>query len=62
MATQIWVNIGTGNGLLPDGTGNAQDIYIPAMSLKITNSKLQPNLPGANELNELRRTRSMDTF
>ena len=40
MATEIWVNIGSGNGLLPD----------TKISLKMTYIKFYSNLLGANEL------------
>ena len=54
MATEIWVNIGSGNGLLPDGTKPfSQEITQPAINkirLKITNLNFHPNFPGANEL------------
>ena len=74
MATEIWVNIGSGNGLLPNGTKPlpepmvdlssvefcgihlttilllALKVSIHEMSSKITFLKLQPHLPGANEL------------
>ena len=69
MATKIWVNIGSGNGLLPDGTKplpEPSDIHIRAISqvmsqpsitkirLKITYVKFHSNFPGANGLNLLR--------
>ena len=77
MATEIWVHIGSGNGLLPDGTKPLPEIWlifceirvwnpmtftwkqfhrgilkisIFDIYLKMTNLKLQPHLPGANEL------------
>ena len=77
MAAKNWVNIGSGNGLLPDGTkplpepmltdnqwgivaftwGQFHNKYsrlsILNMSLKITYLKLQPHLPGANELKHI---------
>ena len=68
-----WVNIGSGNGLVPDGTKPLPEpmltyhqwgpvtftwgyhhwiceISILDMSLKITDFKIQPHLPGASEL------------
>ena len=39
MTTEIWVNIGSGNGLLPDGTK------------PLPEPMLNSDLPGANELN-----------
>ena len=67
MATEIWVNIGSGNGLVPTNLGwssvKSNDIHIRAIShtmlqpsitkirLKITYLKFHSNLPGANELN-----------
>ena len=42
MATEIWVNIGSGNGLLPDGTKPLPE--------PITYLKLHSNFPGASEL------------
>ena len=72
MATDIWVNIGSGNGLLPDGTKPLPEpmltyqqsfvafiwqqfyvkhlVSIHEISSKIMFLKLQPHLPGANEL------------
>ena len=71
MATYIWVNIGSGKGLLPDGTKPLPEAMltyhqwsfrafiwqqftgstIHEMSSKMIIFKLQPHLPGANELN-----------
>ena len=66
MATEIWVNIGSGNGVLPDGTkplpepmlidhmrAIRQEISqtsITKIRLKITSLKFHSNFPGANEL------------
>ena len=67
MTTQIWVNIGSGNGLVPYGTEPLPDLMLILLravlqeilkisildsSLKITNLSLQPHLPGASELND----------
>ena len=66
MATENWVNIGSGNGLLPDGTkplpkpmltyhqwGSLKipQIAVTKMSLKITYHFFH-KLPGANELKD----------
>ena len=62
MVTQILVNIGSGNGLLPDASKllpdpmltNHQEIHQPSItkiSLKIIDLKSSSNLKGANELN-----------
>ena len=63
MATEIWINIGSGNGLVPDwSSAKSSDIYIKAISqempqpsitkicLKITYLKFHSNFQGANEL------------
>ena len=64
MATYIWDNIGSGDGLLPGGTKPLwfSDFHMRAlsqrmpklslciMSLKILITKILPRLPGANEL------------
>ena len=74
---QIWVNIGSGNGLLPDGTKPLPDPVLidhqwslaaftwPQFHMKCSryryliwvskfiNSRLQPHLPRANELNHI---------
>ena len=63
MATEIWVNIGTGNGLLPDGTKplpepiltfhNLSPVPQPSITknrLKITYLKFHSNFSGVNEL------------
>ena len=66
MATKVWVNIGSDNGLLPDGTWTnaalslvrSSDIHLQTISqdlprppiTKITYLKFHSNLPGANKL------------
>ena len=62
MVTQIWVSIGSGNGLLPDGTKSDRlsDIHLIAslkllqsitkITLKIIHLNFYLNLPGDNEL------------
>ena len=68
MATEIWVNIGSGNGLLPDGTkplpepmltdhqwSPVTSILGPSVNkicLKITCLKFHSNFPGDNELSQ----------
>ena len=55
MATEIWVNIGSDNGLLPNGT---KPLPVPLFTqpsiikicLKITYLELHSNFPGASEL------------
>ena len=47
----IWVNIGSGNALVPDGTKLLpEDMYTCYVHLKINNVRRQPHLPGTNEL------------
>ena len=69
MATQNWVNIGSGNGLVPDGTKPLPEpmltnhqmtishemlkIAILDLSLKIINLNIRVHLPGINELTNL---------
>ena len=58
MVTTIWVNIGSDNGLLPDGTKPLPETmltYQPQTSIteiiwKIKYLKCHWNFPGANEL------------
>ena len=49
MATEIWVNIGSGNGLLPDGTKPLHKRYLNEIICKIKHLKFHSNFPGANE-------------
>ena len=70
MKTENWVNIGSGNGLLPDGTkplpvrsgdihrkASSQEIPQPSITeiiWKIKYIKFHSNFPGANELKKKR--------
>ena len=69
MATQNWVNIGSGNGLVPYGTKPLPEpmltnhqmaishempkIVILDLSLKIIDLNIRVHLPGINELTNL---------
>ena len=63
MTSQNLVNIGSDNGLLPDDikpllkpiSQEMLQIFILEMSLKITDSRTQPNLLGDSELKQKRR-------
>ena len=54
MATEIWVNIGSSNGLMPDGTKplpepmltdhQSSDIYIRAISQEMSQQSITKNL------------------
>ena len=65
MAKKIWVNFGSGNGLLPDGTRRIQELILtynqqgPVQALEISGSKTRlnnafekshPALPGTIQL------------
>ena len=56
--TEIWVNIGSGNGLLPDGTWRHQaftwtNVDLPSVrSIGIHLSTILQVIPGANELRQ----------
>ena len=58
MATEIWVNIGSGNGLLPDGTKPSPEPMLTdrqwnpmTFILGQFHKKFHSNFPGNNEFN-----------